>query len=95
MDFKEKLQQVFPNNNIEIINFENEKNSITYRCLDCNEVYTYKSARTLFARITLCKNCYNPYARWNSERIENRLSLLFPRPSRHPPHRYRNVSCQC
>lgn len=78
MNFKEKLKYVFDKNDIEIIEFTNDKEKITYECKDCGRRYSYKSARNLFSRISLCKNCYNPYSRWNKERVQARLNKLFP-----------------
>lgn len=79
MEFIEKLKFVFQENNIEILELKGEKEKIVYKCLDCNTIYTYKCARNLFSKITLCKNCYNPFERWNKERLQKyKLNRLFP-----------------
>lgn len=78
MEFIEKLKKVFYENNIEILKYTNEKNFITYKCLDCGQEYSYKCARNLLSKISLCKHCYEPFKRWNEERIQERLKLLFP-----------------
>ncbi len=80
MDFQEKLKQVFKENQIEIIDFEEEKGKIKYKCLNCGKIYSYKCARNLLSRITLCKNCYNPFSRWNQQRLEIfKLKRLYPK----------------
>ena len=79
MEFQEKLEQVFKENQIEIIEFKGEKDKIEYRCLTCGKVYSYKCARNLLSKITLCKDCYNPFSRWNKERLEEfKLKRLYP-----------------
>lgn len=78
MEFVEKLKYVFGNNHIEVLTFTHEKKPIEYKCLDCGKVYNYKCARNLLARPTLCKNCYNPFSRWNKERMQERMKKLFP-----------------
>ena len=78
MLFLEKLKKVFYKNNIEIINFENEKGYIEYKCLTCNENYHYSCARNLLSKITLCKKCYSPYKKWDKAKIAERLKLLYP-----------------
>lgn len=78
MEFIEKLKKVFYKNNIEILEYTNEKSFIIYKCLDCGQEYSYKSARNLLSKISLCKNCYEPFKRWNKEKVQERLKLLFP-----------------
>lgn len=78
MEFKEKLIEIFKENNIKVLKYVDEKSFIQYKCLDCGQVYEYKSARNLLSKITLCKKCYNPYGRWNKERLQERLNRLFP-----------------
>lgn len=76
---KNKLKQIFIENNIEILEYEGLKGKIKYRCLDCGKIYEYKCARNLFSKITLCKNCFNPFSRWNKERLEEyKLKRLYP-----------------
>lgn len=77
-DFIETLKRVFNKNNIEILEFNGEKSSIKYKCTKCGENYNYKNARNLFTKITLCPKCYKPYSRWNKDRLQERLELLFP-----------------
>ena len=76
MEFIEKLKKVFYKNNIEILKYTNEKKFITYKCLDCGQEYSYKCARSLLSRISLCKHCYEPFKRWNEERIQERLKYI-------------------
>lgn len=79
MEFIEKLKITFRENNIEVLEFTNEKDFIKYKCLDCGEVYSFKCARNLLSRITLCKKCYNPFNRWNKERLLNfKIKRLYP-----------------
>lgn len=80
MEFQEKLKQVFKENQIEIIKFNGEKGQIEYKCLGCGKTYSYKCARNLLSKITLCKDCYNPFSRWNKERLEEfKLKRLYPK----------------
>ena len=69
MEFINKLKRVFYKNDIEILNYIDEKSPIIYKCLKCQKKYEYKSARNLFSKISLCKDCYNPFSRWNKERV--------------------------
>lgn len=79
MNFEEKLKQVFKENNIEILTYTGEKNKIVYRCLNCDTIYSASCARSLFSKISLCRKCYNPFTRWNAERLENfKLKRLYP-----------------
>lgn len=79
MDFINKIKKVFKENQIEIKEFTKPKEKISYKCLTCGEEYSYASAVTLLSKITLCKNCYNPFTRWNKERLEKKkLERLFP-----------------
>lgn len=79
MEFINKLKFVFQENDIEILNFTNEKSPITYKCNCCEKIYNFKCARNLLSKITLCKDCYNPFSRWNKERLETfKLKRLFP-----------------
>lgn len=84
MEFTKRLQEVFKENHIEILDYKGEKQPITYKCLDCGKIYSYNCARNLFSKITLCKDCYNPFTRWNKERIEKfKLQRLFPNSDLH------------
>lgn len=78
MDFKERLNNVFKENNIEIIEYTGDKQKISYKCNNCGQIYQFSTARGLFEKRTLCKNCYDPFKRWNIERIQERLNRLFP-----------------
>ena len=78
MKFEEKILYVFDGNDITIIELKGEKEKIKYFCNCCNKEYEYKCARNLFSKISLCKDCYNPFSRWNKERIQDRLNKLFP-----------------
>lgn len=77
MEFTEQIKKVFYNNSIEILKYKNEKNPIKYKCLVCGKEYEYKCARNLFSKISLCNNCYEPFKRWNKERLQQRLSQIF------------------
>ena len=77
MELIEKLKFVFNENDVEVLEFTEEKKTIIYKCNKCGKEYQYSSARTLFARISLCKDCYEPFKRWNAERLEERLRKLY------------------
>lgn len=81
MEFTEKLKKVFKENHIEILSYTNEKAPIKYKCLDCGKIYEYKCARNLLSKITLCKDCYNPFGRWNKKRMQEKLNRIFPNSS--------------
>ncbi len=79
MNFIEKLKKVFKENNIEVIEFNGEKEKIVYKCLNCGKIYESSCARNLFSKITLCKQCYNPFSRWNVDRLmEYKFKRLYP-----------------
>lgn len=79
MGFEEKLKNIFKENDIEILSYNGEKERIVYKCNKCKQIYTYACARNLFSKITLCKKCYYPFKRWNTERLmEYKLKRLYP-----------------
>ena len=79
MEFQNKLQKIFKENDITVIDFTNEKSRIIFKCNSCGEQYTQSCARNLLSRITLCKKCYNPFSRWNKERLEEyKFKRLYP-----------------
>lgn len=78
MEFLNKLKEVFKENNIEVLSFENEKGYIEYKCLSCGEIYKHSCARNLLSKITLCKRCYSPYQKWKKENVLERMKRLYP-----------------
>jgi hypothetical protein len=79
MEFLERLKNVFKENDIEIIVYTNPKSYIKYKCKKCGQIYSAQQAVALLSKVTLCKNCWNPFTRWNIERLEEyKLKRLFP-----------------
>lgn len=78
MEFKEKLQIVFKETPIEILKYSGEKLPIEFKCCSCGKIYKQVCARNLLSKITLCKKCYNPFSRWDKERIKIKLKRLYP-----------------
>ena len=75
MEFVDKIKNVF-DEDIEILEFKNEKNPITFKCLKCGTLYNFKCARNLFAKTALCKKCCAP-GRWTKEKLQDRLNKIF------------------
>lgn len=57
-EFIEKLNQKFPNNNIEIISYTAAFKPLTYRCSQCGKIHTVSRANRLYDRKYLC-GCEN------------------------------------
>lgn len=58
-DFQEELNNRFPNNRIEILQYTKASGPITYKCLDCGKIYQKSRANHLYENKTLCSKCYS------------------------------------
>lgn len=56
--FEQSLQDLFPGEYIEIIDYTGNTKPCTYKCSKCGEVFTVAHAKTLKGKQHLCKKCF-------------------------------------
>lgn len=58
-EFNQELLKRFPNNKIEILEYNGAMAPIKYRCIECNSIYKKTRANHLYENKTLCQKCYS------------------------------------
>lgn len=59
VSFQEKLKTLFPNNKIQILQFEGTYGYMKYQCLECGRIYEKTRANHAYENQTLCSHCYS------------------------------------
>lgn len=73
----EKLQLAFPNNKVEILEWNGYTKPITYRCDICGEQHHVKDARQLLNKRTYCvKNDLAPNKKWDIQEYNERINRV-------------------
>ena len=66
--FAQELEKRFPDNKIEILEFNGTAKPIKYRCLSCNRIIEKSRANHLYENKSLCQRCYptkySKYREW-------------------------------
>ena len=76
-DFIKKLNIIYPENKIEILEWNGYTKSIIFFCDICNSKHRAADARQLLSNKTYCKNNSLNNIRWDVENYNERLNKLF------------------
>lgn len=79
-EFKEKLDKLYPNHQLEIINFTCSTGPLTVKCNNCGKINTITKATNFLRRTTYCdcqpKLCVNKYIEKINEILSNNKDLI-------------------
>lgn len=57
-EFYKEIEERFPYNNIEILEYDKASGPIVYKCLNCGRIYKKNRANHIYENKTLCQKCY-------------------------------------
>lgn len=57
--FEQKLNEMFPNNHVKVLEYSGTFKPIKYQCLDCGRIIEKSRANHLYENKTLCSKCYS------------------------------------
>lgn len=57
--YLKNLKDKFPEQEIELLEFENTRKKVVYKCKKCNKIYSLSMGCSIFRKTTLCQNCFS------------------------------------
>ena len=72
----EKLNRIYPENNIKILTWNGYTKSITFLCDKCEEVHTFSDARQMLNKKTYCQKNAKNNVKWDLESFNDRINKI-------------------